>query len=51
MDEEEDRNDPDPRDPESMWLKEVKCHRCYGTGEDSEGSDCIHCEGFGTLIL
>ncbi len=48
MDEEEDRNDPDS---ESMWMHEIKCHRCYGTGEDDEGADCIYCEGYGTVII
>lgn len=29
---------------------EVRCHRCYGSGQDRDGADCIHCEGFGSVI-
>ena len=28
---------------------EVECKRCYGTGEDRDGADCIYCDGYGTL--
>lgn len=31
--------------------EEVECHRCYGSGEDDEGAACIHCDGFGTILV
>jgi DnaJ-class molecular chaperone len=30
---------------------EVVCKRCYGTGEDRDGADCVHCDGNGTLLI
>lgn len=36
---------------EKLAEREIKCHRCYGTGEDDEGADCIFCEGYGTVIV
>ena len=35
----------------SLEPKEVRCHRCYGTGEDDDGADCLTCLGLGTLIV
>lgn len=31
--------------------EEIECKRCYGTGEDRDGADCVHCEGFGTVLV
>jgi RecJ-like exonuclease len=31
--------------------EEVHCKRCYGTGEDRDGADCVPCEGFGTVLV
>lgn len=31
--------------------EEVKCRRCYGTGEDRDGADCVPCEGNGTVLI
>jgi hypothetical protein len=31
--------------------EEIDCKRCYGSGEDREGADCVHCEGFGTVLV
>jgi len=31
--------------------REVKCHRCHGTGEDRDGADCMFCDGFGTMLV
>jgi RecJ-like exonuclease len=31
--------------------EEIECKRCYGTGEDREGADCVPCEGFGTVLV
>jgi DnaJ-class molecular chaperone len=31
--------------------EEVECKRCYGTGEDPDGADCVPCVGNGTVIL
>jgi DnaJ-class molecular chaperone len=30
---------------------EVECKRCHGTGEDRDRADCVHCDGFGTVLL
>jgi DnaJ-class molecular chaperone len=30
--------------------REVVCKRCYGTGEDRDGADCVPCEGYGTVL-
>lgn len=30
--------------------QEVACKRCYGTGEDRDGADCVPCEGYGTVL-
>jgi hypothetical protein len=38
---------PDPFDDEEWTL----CKRCYGSGEDRDGADCIHCEGMGEVLL
>lgn len=38
-------------DPQDVEQDEVECKRCYGTGEDSVGADCIFCEGMGTLLI
>jgi DnaJ-class molecular chaperone len=32
-------------------VREIQCKRCRGTGEDREGADCAHCDGYGTLLL
>lgn len=29
---------------------EVRCNRCYGSGQDRDGADCIYCDGFGSVI-
>lgn len=29
---------------------EVRCMRCHGSGQDRDGADCIHCDGFGSVI-
>jgi RecJ-like exonuclease len=31
--------------------EEVPCKRCYGTGEDRDGADCVPCTGFGTVLV
>jgi DnaJ-class molecular chaperone len=31
--------------------EEVECKRCYGTGEDRDGADCVPCEGYGTVLV
>jgi DnaJ-class molecular chaperone len=31
--------------------EEVECKRCHGTGEDRDGADCVHCQGFGTVLV
>jgi DnaJ-class molecular chaperone len=31
--------------------KETECKRCYGSGEDRDGADCVPCEGFGTVLV
>jgi hypothetical protein len=31
--------------------EEIDCKRCYGSGEDRDGADCVHCEGFGTVLV
>jgi hypothetical protein len=31
--------------------EEIDCKRCYGSGEDREGADCVPCEGFGTVLV
>jgi DnaJ-class molecular chaperone len=31
--------------------REVQCKRCYGTGEDRDGADCVPCEGNGTVLV
>lgn len=30
---------------------EVECKRCFGTGEDRDGADCIPCAGYGTVLI
>jgi hypothetical protein len=29
----------------------VPCKPCYGSGEDRDGADCLHCEGYGEVKL
>lgn len=31
--------------------QEVECRRCRGLGEDSQGADCVHCDGMGSTYL
>lgn len=33
---------------EAEW---VPCKRCYETGEDDDGADCIFCGGIGAVPL
>lgn len=37
--------------PDLDGPEEVECKRCYGTGEDRDGADCLTCEGNGTVII
>ncbi len=38
-------------DEDEGAAKEVVCKRCYGTGDDRDGADCVHCDGNGTLLI
>jgi hypothetical protein len=38
-------------DPEEEGPEEVDCKRCYGTGEDRDGADCVPCGGYGTVLI
>jgi DnaJ-class molecular chaperone len=38
-------------DPQDFAPDEIECKRCHGTGEDRDGADCVHCDGYGTVIL
>lgn len=31
--------------------EEIECKRCYGSGEDRDGADCVPCEGYGTVLI
>lgn len=31
--------------------EEFPCRRCYGSGEDRDGADCVYCEGFGSTLV
>jgi len=31
--------------------REVDCKRCYGSGQDDDGADCLHCQGYGTNLV
>lgn len=40
-------NDGDGED-DGPW---EPCKRCFGSGEDDDGADCIHCNGYGEVKL
>jgi hypothetical protein len=44
----EERNNSLSPEPDKL---EIKCHRCYGTGEDDDGADCVFCLGYGTVLV
>jgi hypothetical protein len=43
----------DPGD-DDYWAypepEEIPCPRCYATGEDDDGADCVFCEGMGSTL-
>lgn len=38
-------------DPDNNSGEEKICARCKGLGEDSDGADCVFCDGLGSVII